>query len=172
MRSRTGMTSLEIALVVCTAIVLLGLTADLLIVIWGYALNDTAARDAARAAASTGDQQSGYSAALAAINVHRGDGYLVTNPQCDTTAHPLDFVYMPQPPDASPPYVTVTTRCRVNAPFSPTGFGAQFALGGIDFARSYTFPILGGSVSTASQSKLAPAPFFKKRIIPKPPSGG
>jgi hypothetical protein len=137
---------------------------------YGFMLNDTAARDAARTAANTGDAGSGYAAALTAIASHQGDGHMVQGPTCDSKLNPNDFIFETDPSDGSPPCVTVTAHSRVAAPFSFDIYGARLNIGGMKFARSYTFPILGGSVSTSALDRLQIG--GPKPVIPIPKGGG
>jgi hypothetical protein len=105
-------------------------------------MNDSACRDAARAAAQASNRTTAISMAQAALKAHSTDGYFVSQPTIDTS----DFVYEDysgSPPDNTSPYVQVTTSSTVRVPAPILFFGAKFGKDGtMTFNRTYTFPIV------------------------------
>ena len=87
-----GSVSIEVAISCILFIIFVILGFDLLIVIWGYSVVDSAARDAARAAASTSSAAAGLQAAQQTALAHRTDGYFVSQPTVANT--PTDFIYV------------------------------------------------------------------------------
>ncbi len=145
--------SIEIAITALLMVIFAILAFDMLVVTWGYSTADAAARDAARAAASTGSAAQGLQAAQQAALAHKTDGYFVTQP---TVKKGADFVYVT--PATGSPYVTVTTRCSVRLPVPISFFGAQMIDGLIPYARTYTFPILGVPFTPNPAAGAAPPP--------------
>ncbi len=135
--------SIEVAIAALLMVIFVILGFDIFIVVWGFTILDSAARDAARAAASTADTTPPYTTARTiatqACLAHKTDGYFVTQPTVSPS--PTDFVYVTTGPNS--PYATVTARCLVRVPIPINFFGAKVVNGQIPYSRSYTFPILG-----------------------------
>jgi hypothetical protein len=139
--SQSGLTSLEVVLMGVLCAVVAVVTIDMAMVMWGYTFNDQACRDAARAAAAATNPDTGYRAAQAALEVHRADGAIVTDPICDRLANPNDFIFVDKPPDGMP-YVQVTTRAQVHVPFAFDLWGKLSQFGNVKCAKTYLFPLL------------------------------
>ena len=108
-RYSKGSVTIEIAITALLFVIFAILAFDLLIVLWGYTVVDSAAKDAGRAAASTSSAAAGLQAAQQAALAHRTDGYFVSQPTVANTA--TDFIYVT--PATGAPYVAVTTRASV-----------------------------------------------------------
>ncbi|MBA3859874.1 MAG: hypothetical protein C0507_23440, partial [Cyanobacteria bacterium PR.3.49] len=120
---------------------------NLVVVVWGFATLDAAARDAARAAANYNNATDGLRAAQQAALAHTTDGYFVTQPTVRGAGAPAtDFRWIDNPGGTTPPtgspYVVVTTRARVRVPVALNFFGAQMANNQLFYNRTYVFPIL------------------------------
>ncbi len=139
-RQGRGNMSVEVAITATLFVIFTILGFDMLTVAFGYSILDSAARDAARAAASTGNKADGLLAAQQAVLSHRTDGYFVVQPTVSESI-PTDFVYYT--PAKGSPFVTVTTRSQLRIQTPVSFFGAYLANGQFPVARSYTFPILG-----------------------------
>jgi len=161
-RTNFASMSIELAITALLLVIFTVLGFDMLIVAWGYSILDSAARDAARAAASTNTSASGLNAAKQAAAAHRTDGFFVTQPKVTTTT-PSDFIYVT--PATGSPYVAVTTRCNVRLPVPIGFFGTQISDGYIPYARTYTYPILGVPFVPNPASGAAPPPV----VAPPPP---
>ncbi len=148
-RARASVT-VEIATMAFLFFIFAILAIDVVVVIMGYSILDSASRDAARAAAAAAAANSqtayqvGYQLAKNACNQQTTDTGLIGQPSV------TNFVFadgLNGDPNSSPyqPYVTVTASNYVKVPIPINDFGAQFqpgAGGKITFTRSYTFPIL------------------------------
>lgn len=136
---------LEIAIAAFLMIVLATFGLDLSLIIFGMDLNDSACRDAARAAAQQNTQAKALQAAQSQLSVHATDGFWISQPILKSTSAP-DFVYndfLGNQPANVAPYVTVTTLVSIRCPAPILFFGASFIRSGqIQFARRYTFPIV------------------------------
>ncbi len=139
-RHQRGSMSIEVAITATLFVIFTILGFDMLTVVFGYSILDSAARDAARAAASTGNKADGLIAAQQAVLSHRTDGYFVVQPTVSDSIS-TDFVYYT--PAKGSPFVTVTTRSQLRIQTPVSFFGAYLADGQFPVARSYTFPILG-----------------------------
>jgi len=144
-RRHRGVACLEIGIAAFLMIVLATFGLDLSLIIFGMDLNDSACRDAARAAAQQNTQAKALQAAQSQMSVHVTDGYWISKPILKSTSAP-DFVYsdfLGHPPANVSPYVTVTTLVSIRCPAPILFFGASFIKSGvIQFARRYTFPIV------------------------------
>ncbi len=123
-------------------VVLAVLSLDIGYVLMGSELNDTACRDAARAAAEADNYATSLQLAQAAVVAHAGDGTYVTSPVVDTTQFTYqDFAGSP-PPNTSP-YVSVTTHCNIRVPAPILFMGSSFMSSGtMQFTKTYVFPIV------------------------------
>ncbi|HEY9778248.1 MAG TPA: hypothetical protein V6C81_31085 [Planktothrix sp.] len=143
-RSKRGIGCLELGLssflmVVCSA---LGLNMTLMVM--GMSLNDSACRDAARAAAQQSTSALALKSAQAQLLVHATDGSFISQPSLSSTASP-DFVYNDysgNPPTNASPYVTVSTIVAIRLPFPMLFFSQRVATNSLNFKRTYTFPII------------------------------
>jgi hypothetical protein len=139
-RKANGMTALEVALVASLSVMFCIFAIDVWFFVWGYTLNDTAARDAARAAANAGDLTTAQRHIQGSLYRHRGFG-AVGNPTCDWQTNHDDFVFAKDPEDGIP-YVRVTTRCTLTPPFPIYLFGQGWSAGPTELKRTYTFPLV------------------------------
>jgi|AGTN01.2.fsa_nt_gi hypothetical protein len=144
-RISTGYSSLEITIAAFLMVVFSAIGIDLSLIMLGMSLNDSACRDAARAAAQTSTQSNAIKAAQSQLQVHGTDGYWISQPTLRSTSAPY-FVYQDfggNPPANTSPYVTVTTTVNIRCPAPIFFFGTQFMVNGtIQFNRQYTFPII------------------------------
>jgi Flp pilus assembly protein TadG len=165
-RKARGVMAAEVAIIGTLMVVLSAVGFNMFITVWGYSTLDNAARDAARAAASTQDKTSAIAAAQQALLAHPTDGYFVT-PFTNTGTLP-DFAY--NEPPTTVPICTVTTRCLVRVPIAMNTFGNNSTdAGQINYARTYTFPILGLPY-TPPASGPAPSPATVAPPVPPPPA--
>jgi Flp pilus assembly protein TadG len=137
-----GQVLIELVMII-SVIVLIGmLGADIGIVSLASSINDSACRDAARAAAQGSNSTTALALAQAAIKAHTADGYYVTVPTINTS----QFIYQDfngSPPANTSPYVSVTTSSTVRIPAPLFFYGARFEPNGsLTFTRTYTFPIV------------------------------
>ncbi len=141
-RQLHGHALIELALIIVLMVVMSMLGANIGIVALATSINDSACRDAARAAAQASNSAVALGLAQAAIRAHGADGYYVTQPTINTGA----FVYQDyagNPPPNTSPYVSVTTSSTVRIPAPIMFWGAKFGSNGtISFSRSYVFPIV------------------------------
>ncbi len=137
-----GSAIIELSIIASLLVVITLLCANVGIIALASTINDSACRDAARAAAQASSSSTALKLAQAAIKAHYADGYFVTQPTINTSA----FVYQDyagNPPPATSPYVQVTTSSNVRIPAPIVFFGAKFGSGGsLTFTRTYTFPIV------------------------------
>jgi hypothetical protein len=159
--------SVEVAITATLFVIFTILGFDMLTVAFGYSILDSAARDAARAAASTGNKADGLIAAQQAVLSHRTDGYFVMQPTVSELI-PADFVY--DTPAQGSPFVTVTTRSQLRIQTPVSFFGAYLANGVFPVARSYTFPILGVPFVPNPGAGAASPPLTVASVPPTPPS--
>lgn len=164
LRKNKALALAEVAAGAVLTTIFLLLVIDAVVLIYASFMNDTACRDAARAAsktastqqASTTAQQSANSAlaALQAANsslyAHQISNPFVSNPTLypSNTINYQDFQQGTTTPTSPPgfvPYVTVTTMVNVKLPMPVVFFGQTMLQGGsnntMTFYRSYTFPI-------------------------------
>src|SRR5271154_1994066 len=156
--------STELAITAVLMIVFCVLGFDMFFVAFGFTRLDAAARDAARAAGSTGNASVSLQAATYACSTYKTDGYFVTQPSVSCTVavldprdqagvnylgngtYPNDFQFVANPSWASAvsgsPYVSVTTRCKIRIPVPIGFFKAELKGNQIAYARTYIFPIL------------------------------
>lgn len=117
---------------------LLGL--DVCMAIFGANVNDSACRDATRAATSADSKPKALTMANTALKAHATDGRFITQP----TLVALDYQdWGGSPPPDTSPYVSVTTQTIVSVPAPIFFFGASFIKDGkAQFFQKYTFPIV------------------------------
>lgn len=137
-----GHMTLEIPISCLLFLALAFLSADMGYVLYGANFNDSACRDAARAAAQTSNLNDAIGKVNAVLKSHRSGGALMTGPALQGPIVYQDFGG--SPPQYTSPYVTVTTTTLINLPFAPiTIMGPTFgASGNQSFSQSYTFPIV------------------------------
>lgn len=103
-------------------------------------INDTACRDAARAAAETQDETQANAAATTILTSFGSNASFMTTPTLKTLVYQD---YAGAPPAETTPYVTVTTVSDAKIPFAPMElFGGQFGTEQYTFTQTYTFPIV------------------------------
>jgi hypothetical protein len=144
-RSTSGHFSFEVALISVLVLIFFAFGFDIVVAVMGFSTLDTAARDAARAAANTSDQKSGLRLAQESALAHHADGFLVTQPTVSNDSKDFSYVTNPNhtdPPSGSP-YVVVTTRCQVRMPIPVRFLGGELENGVFLFARTYSYPLLG-----------------------------
>jgi hypothetical protein len=126
-------------------IVLSALAMDITVGMMGAINNDSACRDACRAAAQTSNQAAALVAAQIQLGVHANDGLMISQPTLTASSSP-DFVYNDyagSPPANTSPYVVVTTAVTVKLPVPLVFFGKNFATNNVlRFTRRYQFPII------------------------------
>lgn len=139
-RAARGSSFIEIAASVFLVVIVAALGVDVVLLIFGASVNDSACRDAARAAAQASDYGKSLSLAKASVNNHRTDGYMISQPVITN----FDYHdYLPgTPPPNETPYVLVATRVTVRLPAPLFFFGAQFTNGTMQFIQSYAYPII------------------------------
>src|SRR5271169_3260799 len=111
LRMRRGVSSLEITISAFLMVVLSAIGIDVSLIMLGMSLNDSACRDAARAAAQQTSSARAIQAAQSQLQIHATDGYWISQPMLKSTSSP-DFVYNDfagNPPANTSAYVTVTT---------------------------------------------------------------
>lgn len=103
-------------------------------------INDTACRDAARAAAETQDSTQANAAATTVLTSFETNATFMTTPTLKSLVYED---YAGNPPAETTPYVTVTTASDAKIPFAPmTLFGGQIGNEQYTFTQTYTFPIV------------------------------
>lgn len=141
-REVNGHALIELSMIASLLVVLSMLCANVGIVSLASSVNDSACRDAARAAAQASNSGAALKLAQAAIKAHQADGYYITQPTIDTTS----FVYQDfagNPPPNTSPYVEITTNSTVRIPAPIVFYGAKFGQNGtVTFTRTYNFPIV------------------------------
>jgi len=144
-RAQRGLGLIEIAISCFLMIIMAAFGLDLTLIMLAMSLNDSACRDAARAAAQQSTYSKAVQAAQAQLQVHATGGYWITQPLLASTAAPY-FVYNDfagNPPTNTSPYVTVTTTVKIRCPAPLFFFGVSFNQNGmIPYSRRYTFPII------------------------------
>lgn len=148
-RRRRGFAAIEVA---CGSVFLCALfmvALNITLMILGYQLNDRACRAACRAAAQNATLAKSKGAAMAALQLHRGDGLIVSDPKL--VADPSGFVYndFNGNPYGGNPTVSVTTEVRVWVPAPVLFFGQYFGTSdgsmvsnNWTFRKRYTYPII------------------------------
>lgn len=142
-RRANGHTIIELGCIAGLLVFLSGFCANIGIVALGSSINDSASRDAARAAAQGSSLAQAQQLAQATLRAHIADGYFVTTPTIDTS----NFVYEDYngtPPADTSPFVSVTTSNQVRIPAPILYFGNSFGRQSstITFTRTYSFPIV------------------------------
>ena len=163
-RKNKGSALAEVAAGSVLVVIFVLLVVDAVVLIYASFMNDTACRDAARAAskasptglATTTAQQSANSlqaaiqAANASLYAHQINNPIVSNPVLYpiNTINYQDFNQNTTAPTSPPgfvPYVSVTTKVNVKLPMPVVFFGQTMLQGGsnntMTFYRTYTFPI-------------------------------
>jgi hypothetical protein len=144
---QSGVDAGEVAIASILMVAMAALASDITLLIFANSLNDSACRDAARAAGQNSTSAAALVAAKAQLIMHATDGNFISQPTLTSTQAP-DFVYNDytgNPPANTSPYVTVTTGVNVKLPFLLDLFGANFYGGSnhtVLFTRRYTFPIV------------------------------
>lgn len=141
-RQQTAHTVIELGILAALFVVLAIFSLDVGFVILGSQMNDSACRDAARAAAQGSDYSTSLKLAHAAAAAHQTDGYFVAPPKVDDSRFVYDD-FSGNPPLNTSACVTVSTFTTVRIPAPVFFFNATFGTQGtLRFSRSYTFPIV------------------------------
>lgn len=144
-RQCNGLSMIEAAMgcFLMTCIAAIGVNITLLT--FAASANDSACRDAARAAAQCNTSTVALQAAQAQMKLHATDGFFISQPSLTSTSSP-GFVYQDysgNPPANTSSYVTVTTTVSVRVPCPILFFGVStYSNGSIVFTRQYSFPII------------------------------
>lgn len=164
------MGSVELAITGFVGVLFACLAVDMGLMMLGNQILDRATRDAARAAAGQSDANNAKLAAVAALNNHKADGFLIGNP----TLVPVEFEYVdyggtPQgqtiPPGspgaggtAGASYVAVVATTEVSLPANLSMFAGALSMkqgpigtGKMTFRRRYWFPLIRQSLNNAFQ---------------------
>src|SRR5262249_46524248 len=153
-----GSVTIEIGITAVLVVLFAVLAWNMCMAVWGFTNLDAAARDAARAAASTNNQNSAITAAQQSALAHRTDGYFVTQP----TVARSEVLWVTNPNNTNPPsgspYVVVTARCQVLVPAFLNFFGASSQSGQIAYARTYVYPILGATFTPPPNTNSSAPP--------------
>jgi hypothetical protein len=151
-RGSRGSQIIEVA---CSAVVLVVITIfciDAGVVVLGYMFNDSACRDAARAASQASSATNALLVAKTAVAAHKGDGYFWTTPAIT----PADVVYNDYGgviTATNVPYVTVTTRSTIKMPAPILFLGARLNNDGtFESICHYTFPITNITMNIPGES--------------------
>ncbi len=144
-QSTSGSISFDIALGAFLFITLAAFGLDLTAAMAGAISNDSACRDACRAAAQNTNSVTALAAAQTQMRVHINDGIVISQPTLTGTTTP-NFVYNDfggNPPTNTSPYVIVTTSVTVNLPV-PVLFFSKVLVNNrtLLFTRRYQFPII------------------------------
>ncbi len=140
-RRSGGFSFLEVATSSFLVLVLVILSINICLLIFGCQINDTACRDAARAASLASDSAKAWALATASVRSHKTDGTFIGT---ITLLGGSAFQYQDfagAPPAGQCPFVRVTTRTRVTLPTPIYFFGASFT-NVFDFSQTYTSPIV------------------------------
>lgn len=141
MKRNSGFSFLEVATSSFLVMVLIILTINVCLLIFGCQINDTACRDAARAASLAPDSTKAWNLAMASVRSHKTDGTFIGT---ITLLPGAAFQYQDfggAVPAGQCPFVRVTTRTRVTLPVPIYFFGASFS-NVFDFSQTYTSPIV------------------------------
>lgn len=138
----TGQAIAELALACLLAIPICILGSCLVVVLMAISINDSACRDAARAAAQASDSATSLALAQTSIVAHQSSGVMYGPVSLDAAK----FIYQDfagNPPANVSPYVQVTTKipCVIPAPI-PMISGAIGMPNAVTFNRTYRFPIV------------------------------
>jgi hypothetical protein len=146
-RDRQGMQLIEVA---CSAVALAVMTIfciDACVVLLGFMFNDSACRDAARAASQSSSAAAALLIAQTTVAAHKGDGYFWSTPQVASS----DVVYQDYGGNITTtnvPYVTVTSRCTIRMPAPLLFLGSNLKPDGtFQSASCYTFPITNVNIN-------------------------
>lgn len=140
-RRNGGFSFLEVATSSFLVLVLVILSINVCLLVFGCQINDTAARDAARAASLAPDATKAWNLATASVKSHKTDGTFIG---AITLMPGAAFQYQDfggSPPAGQCPFVKVTTKTRVTLPTPIYFFGASFT-NVFDFSQTYTSPIV------------------------------
>jgi hypothetical protein len=139
------MISLDVVVGAMLFIVFVAFALDITVAMMGAINNDSACRDACRAAAQTSSSAAALTAARTQLGVHANDGNLISQPTLTASTSP-DFVYNDyagSPPANTSPYVVVTTAVTVKLPVPIVFFGKTIMTNNsLRFTRRYQFPII------------------------------
>jgi len=135
-----GFSFAEVAATSFFVIVFAILGVDVTILTFSASINDSACRNAARAAAQGSDYAKATALATAALKSHKTDGYFISQP----TITFLDYqTFGGSPPAGETPYVQVRTEVTVKLPVPIVFFGVTFNENqDLVFKQRYAYPII------------------------------
>ena len=139
-RRRAGFTFAEVAATSFFVICITALGVDIAILTFSASINDSACRNAARAAAQGSDYTKATALANAALKAHKTDGFFISQP----TITFLDYqTFGGSPPPGETPYVQVRTEVTVKLPVPILFFGVTFNDNqDMVFQQMYAYPII------------------------------
>lgn len=139
-RSSKGFSFAEVAATAFLAVVLLMIGVDVTLLIFAATVNDSACRNACRAAAQGSDFTKATALANAALRSHRTDGFFISQP---TITHFEYQTFGGSPPADETPFVQVRTEVTVRLPVPIFFFGATFNDNNdLVFQQLYSYPII------------------------------
>lgn len=159
-RKQKGSTLIELAAVAWVLPVAAVMAVNIGLLVFGAYVNDSACRDAVRAAAQQNNKEDSRIAAYRALKAFRTATVLVSSPQILLTGTNFEYEAFPdsegRPQLEKGPYVKVTTFSNAKLPvpivFGSTGFTNQ-----IIFKQSYIFPILNPNQIATSKPQFDPS---------------
>lgn len=141
-----GLSLAETAASCFVVIFVMILSIDVWMLITAVQINDSACRDAARAAAQSSDSTTATNLAYTAVASHAQSSSAFINPPSIDNFQYQDYSSNTPPliPQGSTPFVTVTTTCQVHPIIPLSVFGALIIdnKGIITFSQTYTFPLV------------------------------
>jgi Flp pilus assembly protein TadG len=138
-RKESGFGHIEIAITACLMIALAAYGLDLTLIMFGMSLNDSACRDAARAAAQQSTVTQATQAAQSQMQIHYVGTNWISQPVISSTVY---NDYSGNPPANTSPYVAITTTTTIKCPVPIIFLGNKSQGSTIQFSRTYTFPIV------------------------------
>jgi hypothetical protein len=178
LRLEKAQVAIELASVSILLVIFAVLAVDMIVVVTGVGILDSAARDAARAAAQSNNPVDSLSRAIRAAQSHITDGYIVGPISvCNNSAvypptgrYISDFLFVAPTTVASftgSPYVAVTSRCQIRTPLPINFYGAKVTNVSYSYMRTYVYPILGITFNNIT-SAAAPPPNVPAPEAPPP----
>jgi hypothetical protein len=135
-----GFSFAEVAATSFFVIVFAALGVDIAILTFAASINDSACRNAARAAAQGSDYTKATALANAALKTHKTDGFFISQPVITF----FDYqTFGGSPPAGETPYVQVRTEVVVKLPVPILFFGVTFNDDqDMVFKQMYAYPII------------------------------
>lgn len=139
-RPGAGFSFAEVAATAFFVICFAALGVDIAILTFSASINDSACRNAARAAAQGSDLTKATAMANAAVKAHKTDGYFISQP----TITMLNYqTFGGTPPAGETPFVQVKTEVTVKLPVPILFFGVTFNDNqDMVFQQTYAYPII------------------------------